>query len=83
MPRRGSRRITVIGVGTPPPLTSLTLRPLAMEILRRSERSLAVSDAVGDGSGRSPALRFAPTEQESGLDETLPFKLQAQRGAIR
>ena len=37
MPRRGPRRITVIGVGTPPPLTRLTLRPLAMEILHRLE----------------------------------------------
>jgi hypothetical protein len=27
MPRRGPRRITVIGVGTPPPLTPRTLRP--------------------------------------------------------
>jgi hypothetical protein len=33
MARRGARRITVIGVGTPPPLTPLTLRPLAMEIV--------------------------------------------------
>lgn len=33
MRRRGPRRITVIGVGTPLPLTPMTLRPLAMEIL--------------------------------------------------
>jgi hypothetical protein len=34
MPRRGARRITVIAVGTPPPLP---LRPFAMEVLRMLE----------------------------------------------
>ena len=41
MPRRGPRRITVIGVGTPPTLTREMLRPLAMEILHRWEAKLA------------------------------------------
>jgi hypothetical protein len=35
MPRRGARRIPVIGVGTPPTLTREMLRPLAMGILHR------------------------------------------------
>ena len=41
MPRRGPRRITVIGVGTPPTLTRDMLRPLAMEILHRWEAAQA------------------------------------------
>jgi hypothetical protein len=41
MPRRGPRRITVIGVGTPPTLTREMLRPLAMEILHRWEAKQA------------------------------------------
>jgi len=36
MPRRGPRRITVTGVGTPPPL-----RPFAMEVLRILEAKQA------------------------------------------
>jgi len=51
MPRRGPRRITVIGVGTPPPLT---LRPLAMEILRIWEvKQEPERQAKGDRGGRS------------------------------
>ena len=41
MPRRGSRRITVIGVGTPPTLTREMLRPLAMEVLHLWEAKQA------------------------------------------
>ena len=41
MPRRGPRRITVIGVGTPPPLTGELLYPLAMETLHRLEAKRA------------------------------------------
>jgi len=41
MPRRGPRRITVTAIGTPPPLTPSILRPLAMEILHRSEAKQA------------------------------------------
>ncbi len=41
MPRRGPRRITVIGVGTPPPLTRELLYPFAMEVLHRLEAKQA------------------------------------------
>lgn len=38
MPRREPRRITVVGVGTPP---QLPLRPIAMEVLRILEAKQA------------------------------------------
>ena len=51
MPRRGPRRITVIGVGTPQPIT---MRPLATEILRIWEAKQAPErKANGDRGGRS------------------------------
>jgi hypothetical protein len=53
MPRRGSRRITVIGVGTPPPLT---LRALAMEILHRLG---APAGGRAGGEGAAGGLRLA------------------------
>jgi hypothetical protein len=51
VPRHGPGCITVIGVGPPPPLT---LRPLAMEILRIWEVKQAPErQAKGDRGGRS------------------------------
>ena len=79
MPRRGPGRITVIGVGTPPPLP---LRPLAMDILRiweakqaagRQAKEIAAEDRAGSARKRSgPApqrareplgSRFAPSRR--------------------
>lgn len=55
MPRRGQRRITVIVVGTPPPLP---LRPFAMEVLRILEAKQA---AEREAKGRQQEIETAPT----------------------
>jgi hypothetical protein len=64
MPRRGPRRITLISVGTPPPLTPRTPRPLAMEILHRLEAKQAAErqDGLERQEGRSSKETPGPNE---------------------
>ncbi len=60
MPRRGPRRITVIGVGTRPPLP---LRPLAMEILRIWEAKQAAARQAKEIAEED---RAGPARKQSG-----------------
>lgn len=64
MPRRGPRRITVTGVGTPPPLTRELLYPLAMEILHRLEAKQAAERRAEQErqEGRHPEGKLRPNE---------------------
>lgn len=59
MPRRGPRRITVIGVGTPP-LTCELLYPLPMEILHRLEAKQAAERLAGQERQASRSSRKRP-----------------------
>lgn len=47
MPRRGPRRITVVGVGTPPPPTRRILYPLAMPLLGQRGIPLDADRLIG------------------------------------
>lgn len=64
MPRRGPRRITVIDVGTPPPLTRELLYPLAMDILHRLEAKQAAERQAEQErqEGRSSKKKPRPSE---------------------
>lgn len=60
MPRHGPRRITVIGVGTPPPITPLILRPLAMDILHRLEAKQAAERQAEQERQEGRSLKETP-----------------------
>jgi hypothetical protein len=72
MPRRGPRRITVLGVGTPPPVTREILRPLAMEVLRTWEAKQAADrEAKRVGEDRPGSERKGRDRKRQDPDNRL------------
>ena len=64
MPRRGPRRTTVVGVGTPPAPTRQILYPLAMEILHRWEAKQAAECQAHEGRQEVRFSKKSPDHDE-------------------